>query len=121
MDRTANLLAAAAVRIADLVHSSTAVTTGRGAQAPAAVVLLARPEQRAIEDLRQALQLSHSATVRLVDRLVQDGLVKRAPGDDGRTVIPTLTATGRRTAGAIQRARASAVKPLLAALEPEER
>src|SRR5689334_14121957 len=121
MDRTANLLAAASVRVADLVHASTAFVTGRGAQAPAALVLLDRPEERTIEDLRQALSLSHSATVRLVDRLVQDGLVERGPGRDGRTVTPRLTGSGRRTAAAVRRARARAVERLLASLEPAER
>src|SRR3954470_18962104 len=101
VERTANLLAAAAVRIADLIHVETSVRAGRGAQAPAALVTLLRPLERPIEELRHVLALSHSATVRLVDRLVEDGLVERAPGRDGRTVAPRLTGSGRVAALAV--------------------
>jgi len=47
---------------------------GRGAQAPAALVALREfLEDATIQQLSDVIGLTHSATVRLVDRLVADG------------------------------------------------
>ena len=56
---------------------------------------------RTIETLAGGLRLSHSRTVRVVDRLEQRGLARRArdPGD-GRSVLVHLTPAGRRAAAA---------------------
>jgi hypothetical protein len=59
---------------------------GRGAQAPAALVALREfLEDATIQQLSDVIGLTHSATVRLVDRLVADGYVLRqGSGRDGR-------------------------------------
>jgi MarR family transcriptional regulator, negative regulator of the multidrug operon emrRAB len=65
--------------------------------------------------------LSHSATVRMVDRLTEDGLVYRRAGPDRRSVSILLTAPGRRTAERLRREREATLARLIAPLEPEER
>jgi DNA-binding MarR family transcriptional regulator len=42
--------------------------------------------------------LSHPATVRVVDRLVEQRLVRRRPGGGGPAVALTATAAGKRLA-----------------------
>ena len=69
---------------------------GRGAQAPAALVALREfLEDATIQQLSDVIGLTHSATVRLVDRLVADGFVLRQGG--GRA--PTGQGYGEREAG----------------------
>jgi len=55
-----------------------------------------------IEQLRRVLGLSHSATVRLVDRLVAANLASHQPGPDRRTTATTLTADGHAAAGRVR-------------------
>jgi DNA-binding MarR family transcriptional regulator len=66
------------------------------------------------------LGLTQSGTVRLIDRLVDDGLVRRAPGRDGRTVALDLTAAGRRAAARVAQARAETIADALAGLDRDE-
>lgn len=70
--------------------------------------------------LRRVLGLSHSGTVRLVDRLVADGLVERRQGSDGREVALYLTAAGAEVRNELLAARLSAVSSFLDVLSPVE-
>jgi DNA-binding MarR family transcriptional regulator len=74
-----------------------------------------------VEELRHAIGLTHSGTVRLVDRLVVERDVERRAADDGRAVSLFLTAKGRRTAAKIRAARTAALDDALATLSPTER
>jgi uncharacterized membrane protein/DNA-binding MarR family transcriptional regulator len=67
---------------------------------------LAQESGLSIEKLRQPLGLSQSATVRLVDSLVADGLARRSPGPDGRTISVHLTRAGRSRARSVLVGRA---------------
>ena len=75
---------------------------------------------RTTEDLAQATGLTHSGAVRLVDRLVEGGLVERRPGHDGRSLAIVLTASGRALSQKITAARAT-VASALEGLRIEER
>lgn len=119
--RLANLFGAFALHVADRVAASTAEAVGRGAHAPAALTALSRERGRSIQYLRRVIGLSHPATVRLVDRLSDDGLVQRQPGPDGRTVSPTLTRRGRVAAAASARSREQTLLRLLAPLSEADR
>ena len=79
---------------------------GRGAQAPAALVALREfLEDATIQQLSDVIGLTHSATVRLVDRLVADGYVLRQGGGrDGRTVAIRLTKAGTAAAERVRQA-----------------
>jgi DNA-binding MarR family transcriptional regulator len=96
---------------------------GRGAQAPAALVALREfLEDATIQQLSDVIGLTHSATVRLVDRLVADGYVLRQGGGrDGRTVAIRLTKAGTAAAERVRQARRRAVEELLTALSDQER
>ena len=82
-DHLANVLGALATAIDDAVTAAIEDATGLTGAAPAALIalhdLLAG---RSVDDLRHAVDLTHSGAVRLVDRLVADGLATRRPGAD---------------------------------------
>ena len=99
--RTANLLGALVLALDDEVSAATAAAAEHGATFPAALVSLRWEPGLSIETLRRRLGLTHSGTVRLLDRLEADGLVARHAGPDGRTVALGLTARGRRSVRAI--------------------
>ena len=108
--------------LADKQQAAAAAVAGHGASGPAALVLLGDLAGGAtIEELRRALGLTHSGTVRLVDRLVAGGLVERRVGVDARSVSLHLRASGRRTARRVIAARAAVLERALIALEPRQR
>src|SRR3954465_4169390 len=95
--RTANLVGAWALVVADAVTRTTERETGLGGAVPAALVTIGAYLDQSIEELRGALGLSQPGTVRLVDRLEAEGWVRRRPGRRPRTVGP---AAPPRPAGA---------------------
>jgi MarR family transcriptional regulator, negative regulator of the multidrug operon emrRAB len=120
--RTANLLGALALALADELQEAAADVAGHGASGPAALVLLADLAGGAtVEELRRALGLTHSGTVRLVDRLVASGLVERRVGADARSLSLHLTPAGGRTARRVLTARETVLERALIALEPRRR
>ena len=74
-----------------------------------------------VDRLRRILGLTSSGTVRLVDRLVAAGEVRRREGPDGRTTSIELTAAGRRAARRVTAARAAVLEDALGDLSPAER
>jgi DNA-binding MarR family transcriptional regulator len=120
--RTANLLGALSLALADEQQAAAAAVAGHGASGPAALVLMGDLGGGAtIEELRRALGLTHSGTVRLVDRLVAGGLVERRVGGDARSVSLHLSAAGRRTARRVIAARETVLERALIGLEPRQR
>jgi MarR family transcriptional regulator, negative regulator of the multidrug operon emrRAB len=120
--RQANLLGAVSLAVSDRVRAAAEQAAGQGGSAPAALVSLATYlEGGPIDSLRGPLGLTHSAAVRVVDRLVAAGLVQRRDGADRRSVAVALTPAGREAAERATRARAEAVEAALAALDPAER
>lgn len=111
--RAANLLGALALRLVDEMSGAITDASALGDSASTALVALARNRKRPIEYLRRVLGLSHPATVRLVDRLCELGLVTRQSGADGRSVTPALTRAGRRKAKAVAQARAVVLENML--------
>ncbi len=103
--RMLNLLGALVLALSDDLHAATAAQAGHAAVAPAALVLLSTNAGQSIEWLSQTLNRSHSATVRLVDRLEQAQLLTRHTGTDGRSVALHLTDTGTTTVQALLAAR----------------
>jgi MarR family transcriptional regulator, negative regulator of the multidrug operon emrRAB len=121
-DRQANLLGAVSLAVSDRVRVAAELAAGQGGSAPAALVSLATYlEGGPIDSLRGPLGLTHSAAVRVVDRLVDAGLVLRREGADRRSVAVALTPAGREAAERAARARAEAVEAAMSALDPAER
>jgi MarR family transcriptional regulator, negative regulator of the multidrug operon emrRAB len=108
----ANLLGALALGVSDRLSANS--------DAAALITLLERDELT-IEWLRRIVGLSHSATVRVVDRLAAEGLVERLAGHDGRSVFVRLSARGRRVATRARGAREAQLTELVRPLNDEER
>ena len=121
-DHLVNVLGALTTALDDAVTAAIADETGLTGAAPAALIalhdLLAG---RSVDDLRRAVDLTHSGAVRLVDRLVADGLATRRPGIDARSLAVFLTARGRRLARAALDARAAVLDDALGDLDSQER
>ena len=117
---TANLLGALSLAVMDRIEQGARQVVGRGGETPAALVVIGYGEGMTNDKLRRILGLSHSGTVRLVDRLVSDQLVERRPGKDGREVSLYLTDTGAATRKDLLISRISAVASILNVLSPTE-
>jgi MarR family transcriptional regulator, negative regulator of the multidrug operon emrRAB len=79
--RDANLLAALALGIADRIRETIEAGAEHGAMASAALNTVGFFPGESIDALSKTLKLSHSGTVRLVDRLAEEGLVERKKRD----------------------------------------
>jgi len=118
--RIANLLGALSLAVMDRIEQGAREIVGRGGETPAALIVIGYGQGMTNDKLRRILGLSHSGTVRLVDRLVSDQLVERRPGKDGREVALHLTATGAAARRDLLASRISAVGSLLDVLSPAE-
>ena len=120
-ERLANVLGAFALAMSDELEGATARAAGRTGAGPAAIVALSDLlAGRSVDDLRRAVGLTHSGGVRVVDRLVGDGLAERRPGPDGRSVALALTPAGRRLAGKVRNARQQTLQQALDVLDDRE-
>lgn len=117
----ANLLGALSLAVMDRIEQGARDITGHSGETPAALVVIGYGPGMTNDKLRRILGRSHSGTVRLVDRLVSDGLVERRPGNDGREVALHLTAKGAATRKDLLASRISAVGSLVDVLSPSER
>jgi MarR family transcriptional regulator, negative regulator of the multidrug operon emrRAB len=117
----ANVLGALSLVVADRMNTAVEAIATLGPSAPAALAALHEfLEGQSVTQLSSVLGLTHSGTVRLVDRLAAEGLVERAGAQDGRAVSIVLTRTGRRTAARILQARQESLQSALAALSPDD-
>ena len=120
--REANLFGAISLAVAERSDDAVRLAAQHGGAAPAALVALATfLDGSSLDVMRRPLGLSHSAAVRLADRLADDGLVRREPGADARSVSIRLTAEGARLAERVRDARESALESVLAPLSAGER
>jgi DNA-binding MarR family transcriptional regulator len=121
--RTANLLGALALTLADRADAAVRHGAGvAGSDAAALVTLRNYAEGQPLDLLRRALALSHPGVVRVADRLQARGLVERRRSDvDGRAVALRLTPAGRRAADEALAARGEAIGAALGALDATER
>lgn len=120
LPRTANLLNVMGAMLADAL---TAVEVGggeRGASETAALITIASYPGQSIKTLAIILGLSHSAAVRLVEKLGDDGLVAVVRGEDRRRLAVSITAAGRELTAAILDRRRTRLVAMLGALDAEE-
>jgi DNA-binding MarR family transcriptional regulator len=111
MDHELNVIGALAIVLGDRIRDATEEASGMGGALPAALAALHEwAGGRTIETLAGGLRLSHSRTVRVVDRLEQRGLATRARDpDDGRGVLVHLTTAGHSAGLRVLDARAAAL------------
>jgi MarR family transcriptional repressor of emrRAB len=117
----ANVLGAFGLALADRLAAA-AEPAGGASAAEALVALAGTAAGGSIDALARIVGLSHSGTVRLVDRLERDGLLERRRGADQRSAALVLTPAGRRLAGRVatrRNAEMHSVAALLTAGEQE--
>jgi MarR family transcriptional repressor of emrRAB len=119
--RLENLLGSLLTALSDELTVQAERTAGHAGATAAALTYLMREPGRSIDQLKVPLSLSQSATVRLVDRLVLDGLAERRPGRDGRSIAVHLTPSGDEVAHAILAKRQDVLSASLAPLGEVER
>src|SRR3954466_5211939 len=119
-ERRVNMLGAFALAVADRMRAETEAAVGHSGAEAAALVMIAQFPDRTVEFLRQAIGLSHPATVRVVDRLVEARLVRRRPAGRGPALALSATAAGRRQARRILDARQAVLREALPELSAEE-
>lgn len=118
--RTPNLAGAWSLAVADAIRRAVEGVTGIGGAVPAALVTIDAYPRRTMEELRTALRLSQPGTLRLVERLENEGWVRREVGPR-RAAGLVLTAAGRRTKDRLLLARDHALSQLLEPLSQPER
>lgn len=113
INRTANLLGVVGLTVAGRIEDTAREILKHAGETPAALVVIGYDLGPSNDQLRHILGLSHPGTVRLVDRLVEDGLVERRQGQDKRTVALHVTRRGRALREEILSERLAAIRPLL--------
>jgi MarR family transcriptional repressor of emrRAB len=120
--RLANLLGALSTAISDEIDEATAMAAGLDGVASAALIaLLDFMPSGSVRTLSQVVGLTHSGAVRVVDRLVAEGLVTRGTSVDARERSITLTTPGVTVAREVRAARERVVSEVLKQLTASER
>jgi len=121
LHHAANVLGALSLVVADGMNTAVEAVAALGPSAPAALAAMHQfLDGGSVTQLSSVLGLSHSGTVRLVDRLVAEGLVERGGAQDGRAVSVVLTRDGRDMAARILRTREKSLTSALSALSADE-
>ena len=122
MDKTLeNLIGALSVIAADRIGDAVFEAYPRGGETPAALTAIGAAPGLTVSALQAVLRLSQPGAVRLVDRLVADGLAERRSGEDARQSLVHLTPKGRRLRRKILDARHDAISGITAPLSRKER
>lgn len=119
--RTANLLGALALEIVGRLERRQRTHPNQTSSSAAALNVIGFYEGCSNSALSRALGLSHTATVRLVDKLEAEGLVVSDTGVDRRSVALRLTARGRARAEQVVRERCLQLGDVVDVLSPEQR
>jgi MarR family transcriptional repressor of emrRAB len=120
--RLANLLGALAAGLADQIQTATAQEAHMTGVAPDALIaMLDFTPSGTVDALSQTVGLTHSGGVRLVDRLVDNGLVERGPGRDARSITIRLTRRGIAIAKRVRLRRSEEIDAVLDGLSTRQR
>jgi MarR family transcriptional regulator, negative regulator of the multidrug operon emrRAB len=120
IDRTANLLGVVALAIADRIEIIARSILKHAGETPAALVVIGYGLGPSNNQLRSILGLSHPGSVRLVDRLVADGLVERRSATDKRAVALFLTDQGAELREQLLVGRLASIRPFIDVLDAAE-
>jgi MarR family transcriptional regulator, negative regulator of the multidrug operon emrRAB len=122
ISRVANRLGAVALTLSDSIREATEGATGMAGGLPAALVSLREwADGRSVEVLAEAMRVSHSRAVRVVDRLEAAGLARReSDPSDGRRALVRLEPAGRELAERALEARARVLLSAVAELEADD-
>jgi MarR family transcriptional regulator, negative regulator of the multidrug operon emrRAB len=120
IERTANLLGVIGLAIADCIEVAARDILNHVGETPAALVVIGYSLGPSNDQLRQILGLSHPGAVRLIDRLVADGLVERRQARDKRAIALYLTDQGNIVRETLLKGRLASIRPFLTALTETE-
>jgi DNA-binding MarR family transcriptional regulator len=119
---TANILGALSVLIQDRVESAWQSDLDLSPMAAAALVQIDGEPGCPIELVAGRIGLTHSATVRVIDKLAERGLVEKDRArKDARAQSLTLSKAGKRTAQQLHTARNRVTDDLLTGLDSAQR
>ena len=119
-NRTANLLGVVGLAVADRIEAAARDILSHAGETPAALVVIGYGTGPSNDQMRRVLGLSHPGTVRLIDRLVADGLVERREARDKRAIALYLTKRGKALREELLKERLGAIRSLLAPLSVGE-
>jgi len=119
--RTANLAATLASAIVDRMERQKKRHANETSSAAAALNVIGYYEGCSNGELGRTIGLSHTATVRLVDKLEAAGLVVSSPAIDKRAVALRLTPLGRKRAKLASHDRFAEVERLIDVLSRDQR
>lgn len=119
-NKAANVLGAVGLAVADRIEEAARAILNHAGETPAALVVIGYGLGPSNDQLRRILQLSHPGSVRLVDRLVSDGLVERRQGQDKRAIALYLTERGAVLRDELLQERLAALRPILLPLTGDE-
>jgi MarR family transcriptional repressor of emrRAB len=119
--RTANLLGALSLAITDRLLVELREHSRQNDTSASALNVISYAEGCTNGQLGAALQLSHSATVRLLDKLSEAGFVEVRQGLDKRAVAIFLTDAGRDRTRSVVQARNQTLADLVELLGPQQR
>lgn len=120
-DRLPQLLGTLSLAATDRFRASVEGGLGRGGAHAGALVHLDAYPGESVQGLADVLGVSQPGAVKIVDRLVGDGLARRRAGGDRRTRALHLTAAGRGAAAAVLVDRSATLNDLLTVLDEDER
>jgi DNA-binding MarR family transcriptional regulator len=111
-----------ALTLSDRIREATETATGMAGGLPAALVSLREwADGSSVEVLADAMRVSHSRAVRVVDRLEAAGLARReSDPSDGRRALVRLEPAGRELAERALVARSRVLQLVLAELGAED-
>jgi DNA-binding MarR family transcriptional regulator len=117
--RVANRLGAVSLTLSDHIREATEAATGMAGGVPAALVSLREwADGKSVEVLAEAMRVSHSRAVRVVDRLEAAGLARReSDPSDGRRALVRLEPAGRELAERALDARSRVLRSAVAELD----
>jgi MarR family transcriptional repressor of emrRAB len=119
--RLENMLGAFGVAVSDSMDDAFGEACAVGDSAPAALILIHENPDTRIEALARYLALSHSGTVRLVDRLSEAGWVARETCEDKRAVVLVLTKAGEKVAERLLESRRKSLGKALSGISAADR
>jgi DNA-binding MarR family transcriptional regulator len=119
---TANILGALSLLIQDRVDSAWQSELDLSPMAAAALVQIDNEPGSSIEAVASRIGLTHSATVRVIYKLAERGLVEKGRArEDARAQSLKLSKAGKRTIQQLHAARNRVTDDLLSGLEPAQR
>ncbi|WP_343562453.1 MarR family winged helix-turn-helix transcriptional regulator [Kiloniella sp. b19] len=117
-----NLLGAFATAVASSIETRVSKVGNLGINEAATLVAVSNHPGDTIDVLSRVLNLTHSGTVRLVNRLESEGLIERRKSlKDARAVTVHVTAKGAEIVAEVLETRAAVVEKVLSSLSPDQK